>query len=574
MAGRGRAAPEPDAGPRNVTRKAAERAAELGVDVSLIDKTGFVTAEDVEAFAAAGARATAGPAEPDVVLDGLSLENVTLPAIFSVGTDEGVGVLDEEFLARLRADPAAFGALSSDERCEAYRSHGASIGEGVVLGAGTTIVAPRIVLEDGVEIGAHSIVRCEEVFAAGEIAWFGESLKLTCRRAFIGAGTWIAGDVQVGGGGHRDPWATFVIGELGFMGGEAFVNVCRPVVIGREAFLTMRSVLLTHNIGHSVLEGFENRFAGVVLEDRAQIGVGAVVYAGCRIGREAIVVSNSYVVNDVQGGTLAGGVPARTIGHASRAPSRARQVELARRIVDQLEEVLRLRGVETASLADDARGVRADRGRGAGARLVRRDARQGLGDPRRRRRDGGAHARRGRKRTRGRRRARPARAPRHGRGRRAARLRPRVLPQARDPLRARAVAVPGRPRLAPTEPPRRPPNASTDAQHQSRAAPACASACADAFDRSYRSCSTTLPRSLPRCRRAAGEVAVEAVGVVACGRWICAHAASRPVARRDRRERRVARRVATSPFDVGDHALVEARPAASSPMVVARSIRQ
>ena len=218
-------------------------------------------------------------------------------------------MLDEEFLAMLRADPAAFGALSSEERCEAYRSHGASIGEGVVLGAGTTIVAPRIVLEDGVEIGANSIVRCEEVFAAGEIAWFGESLKLTCRRAFIGAGTWIAGNVQVGGGGHRDPWATFVIGELGFMGGEAFVNVCRPVVIGREAFLTMRSVLLTHNIGHSVLEGFENRFARVVLEDRAQIGVGAVVYAGCRIGREAIVVSNSYVVSDVQRGHARGRRP-------------------------------------------------------------------------------------------------------------------------------------------------------------------------------------------------------------------------------------------------------------------------
>jgi carbonic anhydrase/acetyltransferase-like protein (isoleucine patch superfamily) len=162
--------------------------------------------------------------------------------------------------------------------------------------------------------------------------------------------------VQIGGGGHRDPWATFVIGELGFMGGEAFVNVCRPVVIGREAFLTMRSVILTHNIGHSVLEGFENRFAGVVLEDRAQVGVGAVVYAGCRIGREAIVVSNSYVVNDVHEGTLAGGVPARRIGHASRPPARPRQLELARRIIDDLEELFRLRRVETAPLGAAHRG--------------------------------------------------------------------------------------------------------------------------------------------------------------------------------------------------------------------------
>lgn len=348
--------PARDDGPRNVTRKAAERAAELGVDVNLIGKAGFVTAEDVEAFAAAQMRVASRPGETDVVLDGLSMESVTLPAIFSFAKDEGVGVLDQEFLARLRADPATFAALSSDERCEAYRRNGAVIGEGVVLGAGTAIVAPRIVLEDGVEIGAHSVVRCEEVFAAGEIAWFGESQRITCRRAFVGGGTWIAANVQIGGGGHRDPWATFVIGELGFMGGEAFVNVCHPVVIGAEAFVTMRSVLLTHNIGHSVLEGFENRFAGIVIEDRAQIGVGAVVYAGCRIGREAIVVSNSYVVNDVHEGTLAGGVPARPIGHASRPPSRHRQVELAHRIVEELEELLRLRGIATGALADGSRG--------------------------------------------------------------------------------------------------------------------------------------------------------------------------------------------------------------------------
>jgi acetyltransferase-like isoleucine patch superfamily enzyme len=344
------AAPEPTGaeGPRNVTRKAAERAAELGVDVGLIDKVGFVTAEDVEAFAAAATRGTVE--EADVVLAGLSTDKVTLPAIFSVAAGEGV--LDEAFLASLRDDPVSFGSLTSEERCAAYRANGAVIGEGVVLGEGTVLVAPRLVLEDGVTIGDRATIRCEEVFAAGELALLGDSFHLACRRAFIGAGTWTAHAVEIGGGGHRDPWATFVIGENGFIGHEVFVNVCRPVVIGAEVFLTMRAVLLTHNVGHSMLEGFENRFAGIVLEDRAQIGVGAVVYAGCRVGREAIVVSNSYVVNDVHEGALAAGVPARPIGHASRPPARSRQVELARRIVDDLEELLRLRGIATGPLAD------------------------------------------------------------------------------------------------------------------------------------------------------------------------------------------------------------------------------
>src|SRR6185312_11857293 len=129
--------------------------------------------------------------------------------------------------------------------------------------------------------------------------------------------------VLIGCGGHRDPWATFALGDDGFIGDEAFLNVCRPVLIGSEAFVTMRSMLVTHNVGHSLLEGFENRFAGIVLEDRAQVGLGAIVYAGCRIGREAIVASGSYVVSDVPAGALAVGVPAKVAGAAKRDVPRA-----------------------------------------------------------------------------------------------------------------------------------------------------------------------------------------------------------------------------------------------------------
>ena len=114
----------------------------------------------------------------------------------------------------------------------------------------------------------------------------------------------------------------------------------------------MRSMILTHNIGHSLLEGFENRFAGIVLEDRVQVGLGAIVYAGCRIGRDSIVASNSYVVSDIPPGSLAVGVPARVAGAASRRPSRPRQVALARRFVAELQELLALNGVPVETLAD------------------------------------------------------------------------------------------------------------------------------------------------------------------------------------------------------------------------------
>ena len=221
-----------------------------------------------------------------------------------------------------------------------------------MLGEGSLVVAPQVVLGDGVELGPRATVRCEEIVAIGAETQFGPDLELLCRRAFVGENVWGGRSVRFGGGGHRDPWAVLAVGDLAFVGDEAFVNVCRPVLIGREVFLTMRSLIVTHNVGHSILEGFENRFAPVVLEDRAQIGLGVVVYAGCRVGAEAIVASGSYVTGDIAAGAFAIGVPAKVTGSSSHKLSRPRQVEIARRLVEELRELLVLRGHDVTA-ADD-----------------------------------------------------------------------------------------------------------------------------------------------------------------------------------------------------------------------------
>jgi acetyltransferase-like isoleucine patch superfamily enzyme len=349
-----KAQPAAPDGPTNATRRAVELAEEHGIDLASIEKDGFITAEDVERLVAARATQEAAPG----LFAGLSLEGVSLPAVLEL--PETAGRLDEEFLQSLRSDPESFRGLSSEERSEAYRRAGASIGEGVRLGERAIVVAPRIVLEDGVEIGDDGDVYCEEVFAVGALTAFGPRLDVRCRRVFIGANGHLGRDVRVGGGGWRDPWATLAVGDLVFVGDEAFINPCRPVVIGREVFLTMRSMLVTHNIGHSILEGFENRFAPIVLEDRAQVGLGTVVYAGCRVAREAIVASNSYVVSDIPAGQLAIGVPAKTVGVSARPVPRARQPQLVRRMLDDFRELLELRGVDVAVGGDHSLAVQVD----------------------------------------------------------------------------------------------------------------------------------------------------------------------------------------------------------------------
>ena len=97
-----------------------------------------------------------------------------------------------------------------------------------------------------------------------------------------------------------------------------------------------------------------------MLEDRAQVGLGTVVYAGCRLGREAIVASNSYVVSDIPAGQLAIGVPAKTVGLSARPVPRARQPQLVRRMLDDFRELLELRGIDVTAGSDHSIAVRLD----------------------------------------------------------------------------------------------------------------------------------------------------------------------------------------------------------------------
>src|ERR1039458_4428870 len=152
------------------------------------------------------------------------------------------------------------------------------------------------------------------------------------------------------GGRNAHPWALLFVGDMAYLGDDVFINICRPVLIGKEVFLTQRSLLVTHNIGHSVLEGYENRFAPIVLEDYSQIGMNCTVYAGASIGRAAIVGSNSYVISSIPAGKLAMGVPARVIRDAARPLTRERQVQIVEAMIRQYHELLSLKGYEVSPM--------------------------------------------------------------------------------------------------------------------------------------------------------------------------------------------------------------------------------
>ena len=234
-----------------------------------------------------------------------------------------VGRLDEAFLAGARAPIRQLrralvrGALW-------YRATGASVGEGVLSAPEPRSSRRRSCSRTASDRGQR-LVRCDEVFADGVIALVRDS-KVSCRRACIGAGIWVA-PRQIGGGGPRDPWATFADGDA-LSSATKPSSSLPPVLIGREAFLD--DAARYRDAQHRPLDPRRLRepLRRGRVEDRAQIGVGTVVYAGCRIGSEAIVASNSYVVVRHPAGTLAGRVPPRSPDRPAAAPVAERQAAL------------------------------------------------------------------------------------------------------------------------------------------------------------------------------------------------------------------------------------------------------
>jgi len=354
----GGAETEPAAGPQTApaalppgtrfSKPALDMLRRHGVDPRVFAGRGMVREQDVQKHLDQLPAAGAEGAPPHFALRGISLAGVTLPAALG---DADRGNVDPQWLEYLRTNLSTFGQLSSAEKCAAYRRHGAEIGDGVSLGPGTVIVAPQIRLGDGASIGENGLVLCRERFVAGALTSFRANLSVRGGTVVLGDNVFGGTNVQIGGGGHADPWSLLCVGDLAYIGDDVFINICRPVLIGQKVFLTHRSMLVTHNVGHSVLEGYENRFAPIVLEDGSQVGLQCTVYAGSRIGRFAIVGSNSYVISSIPAGKLAIGVPARVVREAARPPDRRRQVQIAHTMVREFQELLALKGCQVAALA-------------------------------------------------------------------------------------------------------------------------------------------------------------------------------------------------------------------------------
>ena len=162
------------------------------------------------------------------------------------------------------------------------RSHGsgepdraalAACGEGVVIEPGALIFHPENVeLGDGVYVGHYAILK----------GYYQNRLR-------IGDRSWI--------------------GQMAFLHAAGGITIGRSVGIGPG----VKIITSAHQLAGDPLQPIIERpleFAPVVLEDGCDIGVGAIVLPGVRIGACAQVGAGAVVTRDVAPGTVVTGSPA------------------------------------------------------------------------------------------------------------------------------------------------------------------------------------------------------------------------------------------------------------------------
>jgi len=156
------------------------------------------------------------------------------------------------------------------------------------------------------ELGAFRRLGRDCVFEAGALVFHPENISLG-RNVYVGHGAILKGY-------HRNE---MVIGDESWLGQQCFLHAAGGIVIGARVGVGpgVRIITSTHEeAGRDVPVLFSPlRFAPVVIEDDADLGVGAIVLPGVRVGRGAIIGAGAVVTKDVPPYAVAAGVPARLV---------------------------------------------------------------------------------------------------------------------------------------------------------------------------------------------------------------------------------------------------------------------
>lgn len=230
------------------------------------------------------------------------------------------------------------------------RFNGAVIGAGAHLAIGAVVQAESIEIGPGARIGPLTYVRARRL-VMGPRSSIGGLCRVTAHDFELGPQARLSQMVEVNGD-VRDPHARFRAGMASWVFQRCFIDLNRPVELGRNVGVGGSSFLFTHGVWLSAAHGFPTSRAAVTIGDDTWLPWRCFVMPGVKIGSRVIVGAQSVVNRDLQDDVVAAGAPAKVV----RTPSAALLSYRERRaILAELLAEFAERG-DNGSLSEDDQG--------------------------------------------------------------------------------------------------------------------------------------------------------------------------------------------------------------------------
>jgi carbonic anhydrase/acetyltransferase-like protein (isoleucine patch superfamily) len=144
---------------------------------------------------------------------------------------------------------------------------------------------------------------------------------------------WQPATVRLGAGvyvGHRamlrgDTRGELVIGDGTWIGQEVYMHSAGSIRIGRQVGVGPRAMILTSTHEETAppapITGAPLVFAPVEIGDGCDVGIGAILLPGTRLGAGVQVGAGAVVTGDVPDGAIVAGVPARVMRFRGQRPA-------------------------------------------------------------------------------------------------------------------------------------------------------------------------------------------------------------------------------------------------------------
>ena len=191
-------------------------------------------------------------------------------------------------------------------------THSLTFGDNVQIGDNVTIIGGDICIGSRTKILNGVTINVKKKLFIKARGIIGKFFKMNGRDIEIGEEFWSGTRCVIGGGSCCEVHSKLRIGYWCHLGDHVFINTARPVYIGNEVGLGVRTSLYTHGAYQSVLDGFPVDFGEIRIGDNCWLP-GAIVLPGVTIGKNTVTGVGAVVTRDIPEGCVAAGVPARVI---------------------------------------------------------------------------------------------------------------------------------------------------------------------------------------------------------------------------------------------------------------------